>query len=172
MPLSRYKVIDVMQRSVASVDLSDPAHQIFVEIAAAEHGCFVVVDDRAHPVGILTQGDVVRMVLSEQVPGGDHLRAITTSIEAVLEHLELLKRAGGDTVADCMTAPVVTVDEEETLQRVAEIFADQAFHSLPVVRDAKLVGLVRRVDLLGPIMQVHDEARRARGQREPKAELS
>ncbi len=162
MPLSKYRVIDVMQRDVASADPAGSVDQLIVEIAEAEHGCFVVVDHQHHPVGIVTQGDVVRMVLSEQVPGGHHLRAITTSIDAVLQHLELVKRASGEIVARCMTSPVVTVDEQESLQRVAEIFAEQPFHSLPVVRGGRLVGLVRRVDLLGPIVQVHDEARRAR----------
>ena len=75
---------------------------------------------------------------------------------------ETVKRARGETVADCMTSPVVTVEEQETLQRVAEIFAENHFHLLPVVRDGGLVGVIRRVDLLGPIMQVHDEAQEAR----------
>ena len=166
MPLSKYKVVDVMQRSVATIDPATPVRQMFVEIATADHGCFVVVDDQAQPIGIVTDGDVVRMVLSEQVPGGHHLREITSSIEAALGHLELQRRASEDVVADSMTSPVVTIDETETLQRVAEIFADEPYHSLPVVRDGKLVGLVRRVDLLEPIMQVPDEARRAREQRE------
>jgi CBS domain-containing protein len=161
-PLSKYRVIEVMQRDVASVDPAGPMRRVFSDIATAEHGCFVVVDEQHHPIGIVTDGDVIRMVLGEQVPGGHYLRAITSSIEAILRHLESARRARGEGVADCMTSPVVTVDEQDTLQRVAEIFAENHFHSLPVVRGGRLVGLVRRVDLLGPIMQVHDEARRTR----------
>ncbi|MDP6606340.1 MAG: CBS domain-containing protein [Dehalococcoidia bacterium] len=163
MPLSKYKVIDVVQQDVSSADPADPARQLFSDIATAQHGCIVVVDGEYLPVGIVTRGDVVRMVLSEQVPGGLHRRAITTSIEATLEHLKMVRRASGEVVAHCMTTPVVTVDEQETLQRVAEIFAENHFDSLPVVRGGRLVGLVRRVDLLGPIMEAHDEAQRARG---------
>lgn len=162
MPLSKYRVIEVMQRDVASADPAGPMRELFSDIATAEHGCFVVVDEQHHPIGILTVSDVIRMVLGEQVPGGHYLSAITSSIDAILRHLESEKRARGDVVADCMTSPVVTVDEQDTLQRVAELFAENHFHSLPVVRGGRLVGLVRRVDLLGPLMQVHDEARQTR----------
>jgi CBS domain-containing protein len=159
-PLSKYRVIDVMQREVASVDSSSSMRQLFSDISAAKHGCSVVVDEQRHPIGIVTDGDVIRIVLGEQVPGGHYLRAITSSIEATVRHLKDAERARGDSVADCMTSPVVTVDEQDTLQRVAEIFSENHFRSLPVVRGSRLVGLVRRVDLLGPVMQVHDEERR------------
>ncbi len=161
-PLSKYRVSEVMQRDVALADPAGPIRQVFTDIATAKHGCFVVVDERQRPIGIVTEGDVIRMVLSEQVPGGQHLLAITSSIEAIVKHFESMKRARGEIVADCMTSPVVTIDEQDTLQRVAEIFAENRFHLLPVVHDGGLVGIVRRVDLLGPILQVHDEARRVR----------
>jgi len=103
------------------------------------------------------------MVLSEQVPGGQRLSAITTSIDSVLRHFETIRRARGEVIRDCMTSPVMTVDETDTLQRVAEIFAENHFCLLPVVRADKLVGVIRHVDLLGPIMQVHDEAPQADG---------
>ncbi len=162
MPLSKYSVIEVMQRDVASADPADPMRQVFSDIAATEHGCFVVVDEQHYPIGIVTEGDVIRMVLSAEVPGGHHLSAIMSSVESIANHLDSVKRSRGDVVADCMTSPVVTVDEQDTLQRVAEIFAENHFHMVPVVRCGRLVGLVRSVDLLGPIMQVYDEARRAR----------
>ena len=162
MPLSKYRVLEVMQGDVASADPAGSMRQVFSDISTAEHGCLVVVDEQQHPIGIVTDGDVIRMALGEQVPGGHHLRAILSSIEATFRYLEDVRRSRGDSVADCMTSPVVTVDEQDTLQRIAEIFAENHFQSLPVVRGGRLVGLVRRVDLLGPIMQVHDEARRTR----------
>ncbi len=162
MPLREYRVIDVMQRDVASTDPAGSMRQVFSEIATADHGCLVVVDGEGRPTGILTDGDAIRMVLGEQVPGGQYLRSITSSIEAVVRHLDDAKRARGDRVADCMTSPVVTVDEQETLQRVAELFSEHHFQSLPVVRDGRLVGLMRRIDLLGPLVEVHDEERQAR----------
>lgn len=161
-PLSKYRVIEVMQRDVESADPAGSMRQVFSEMATADHGCLVVVDEQHHPIGILTDGDVIRMVLGEQVPGGHYLRAITSSIEAVVRHFDDAKRARGDSVADCMTSPVVTVDEQETLQRVAEIFSEDHFQSLPVVRGGRLVGLLRRIDLLGPLVRVHDEERQAR----------
>lgn len=161
MPLRKFGVAEVMQRDVATADPAGPIRQVFSDIASSEHGCFVVVDQQHRPVGIVTEGDVIRMVLSAEVPGGHHLSAILSSVESIASRLESVKRAHGDVIADCMTSPVVTVDEQDTLQRVAEIFTENDFHLVPVVRGGRLVGLVRRVDLLGPIMRVYDEARPA-----------
>lgn len=159
MPLSKYRVVEVMHRDVASVHATDAIQHLLSSIAAVAYGCFVVVDEQHHPLGILTDSDVIRLVLAEQV-SGSRLRSITSSVEAILRHLDDLRRTGEDTVADWMTSPVETIDEQDTLQRVAEIFAENRLHSLPVVRGGKLVGLVRPIDLVEPILHVHNEARR------------
>ena len=80
MTLSKYRVAEVMQGDVALADPAGPIRQVFTDIATAKHRCLVVVDPQRHPIGIVTEGDVIRMVLSEQVPGGQHLLAITSSL--------------------------------------------------------------------------------------------
>lgn len=161
MPLSTYRVADVMHQQVATIEPGAGIQQLFREIAGVEAGCFVIVDEERRPLGIVTDGDVIRTVLGEQVPGGSYLRAITSSIEGVLEYLDAVRRSSGDHASDWMTSPVVTVEESDTLQRAAELFAEHHFRRLPVVRDGRLVGLVRRIDLLGPMIKVHDEAQQA-----------
>lgn len=161
LPLSTYQVAGVMQRNVATIEPDGEIQQVFREIAGTASGCFVVVDEERRPLGIVTDGDVISTVLGEQVPGGSYLRAITSSIEGLIEHLDAVRRASGDRCSDWMTSPVVTVEEDDTLQRAAELFAEHHFRRLPVVREGRLVGLVRRIDLLGPMIKVHDEAQRA-----------
>jgi CBS domain-containing protein len=161
-----------MRRDVDHADPADSIRQLLGDFVTAKHGCVVVVDEQHHPIGIVSDGDLIRMVLGEQVPGGHHLRTVTRSIEAVLQHIDDARRAHGDAVADCMTSPVEIVDEQDTLQHVAEIFAESHLDSLPVVSDGRLVGLVRRVDLLGPILQVHDEARQPGPEQWPSRSLA
>ena len=47
-----------------------------------------------------------------------------------------------------MTAPVVTISEEASVEEIAQLFAKHKVKRAPVVRDGRLVGLVSRADLL------------------------
>jgi acetoin utilization protein AcuB len=46
-----------------------------------------------------------------------------------------------------MTKKVITVAPEETLERAADLLAENRIHRLPVVRDGKLVGIVTDSDI-------------------------
>ena len=51
-------------------------------------------------------------------------------------------------LADIMKRSVVTLSTEDTLDRAAEIFKNNAFHHIPVVNEyAKVVGMVSTTDL-------------------------
>ena len=159
--LARYTVAEVMHSDVAIVGADRPMEELITDISDVQYGCFVVVDTDQAPVGIITEGDIIRLALAEQIPGGAYLREILSSVEAGARYVQG-RRTHTDTVADFMTTPVVTVPVDERLQRVAETFAESDFHRLPVVQDGALAGLIRRIDLMGPILQVHEEIQQQR----------
>lgn len=60
-----------------------------------------------------------------------------------------LLRDGGNTVEECMSTPVVTVREHDTIEQAAEVLGHFGFHRIPVVSDAgTVVGVVSALDLL------------------------
>ena len=158
-PLGRFRVEEWMRRDVETISPDLPLSEALARIASSVYGCFVVVDEAGRPTGIITDGDMIRLTLAEQTPGGAYLRRLLASPEAVLRHLQEMRRTHGQ-VRDWMTTPLVTVRPDESLQRVAEMFAVSDVHQLPVVRDGELVGLIRSVDLIVPILQAHDELQR------------
>jgi len=52
------------------------------------------------------------------------------------------------TVADFMTIKVVTVQMDDTVETIREIFDESLFHHLVVVKDHKVVGVISDRDLL------------------------
>ncbi len=52
------------------------------------------------------------------------------------------------TIKDMMIKAPVTVSPEDTIYEVAKLITHKEFHSLPVVADGKLVGIVTTTDLL------------------------
>jgi CBS domain-containing protein len=58
------------------------------------------------------------------------------------------KARAGVAVDDVMTAPVVTVDRNETVRKVANLMDGRTIGCLPVTADGALVGIVTTSDLL------------------------
>jgi CBS domain-containing protein len=83
--------------------------------------------------GIISRTDINRLTfgaLFENQEGSD---------EAVLEMLS---------VPQVMTSKPKSVSSEDNIRDVAEIFANEEFHALPVVDEGKLVGIVTTTDII------------------------
>lgn len=83
--------------------------------------------------GIISRTDINRLTfgaLFENQEGAD---------EAVLEMLS---------IAQVMTAHPRTVSSDDSIKDVAEIFASEEYHALPVVDEGKLVGIVTTTDII------------------------
>jgi predicted transcriptional regulator len=83
--------------------------------------------------GIISRTDVNRLTfgaLFDNQEGAD---------EAVLSMLS---------IPQVMTSHVTSVQAEDSIKDIAEIFASQEFHALPVMENEKLVGIVTTTDLI------------------------
>jgi acetoin utilization protein AcuB len=54
-----------------------------------------------------------------------------------------------------MTKDVITVNPDEPLGRVKEIFDTHHIHHIPVVRDRKIVGIISKTDFLHFVRGIH-----------------
>lgn len=56
-------------------------------------------------------------------------------------------------IEDIMTAELITVESNTLIYEVAEIFAENQFHALPVVDDGKLKGIVTSTDIIKYLLE-------------------
>lgn len=61
---------------------------------------------------------------------------------------EIYKAARDTSVKEIMTKDVITVDENDTVNRVVELMLEHDVNRIPVTLDGRLVGIVARHDLL------------------------
>ena len=158
MPLSAYRVIDFSYEDVDTLPPDASLRSVLEGIGGTKYDCYIVVDADERPLGIVTTTDLIRRLLAEEPLGGGYLKAILQSSDTAIEFVREAQRAHGRTVADAMTSPVITLDAEDTLRRAAELLSEHHFKRIPVVRDGKLVGIFRAVDLIGPALDVLDQA--------------
>jgi CBS domain-containing protein len=116
-----------------------------------------VCDDQGRLIGILSEGDLLRRAELGLVAWDGTGRAG--------QEPEAFIKGHSWRVGDVMTQPVVTVDEDVPLGRVAELMAAKRIKRIPVMRGEEMVGIITRRDVLrtiaasGPdVIAVGDEA--------------
>ncbi len=89
-------------------------------------------------VGVLSYSDLLRISYADLTNNGERVEAIVYDMF---------------TVPQVMVKVPVTVNSETTIKEVIEILAKQTFHSLPVVDNNELVGIVTTTDLLNYFLE-------------------
>ena len=107
-----------------------------------------VVDSAGRLVGILCQSDLIaqqkRLPLPSLFTFLDGLIPLSSTKQLEKE----VSKIAATTVAQAMTGNPVTVSPETGIEALAGLMVDNSFHTLPVVVDGKLVGIVGKEDVL------------------------
>ncbi|MBT3069418.1 CBS domain-containing protein [Rhodomicrobium sp. Az07] len=120
-------------------------------------GGLPVVDSSGVVVGIVTEGDLLRLNAPEQQKIHDWRLALLldprTHAKPLLEKLE-----ANLTARDVMSAPVMTVPDGAEVLEICKMFVDTGIKRVPVTREGRLVGIVSRSDIIARIAQMKPEA--------------
>jgi len=107
-----------------------------------------VVDAGGKRVGILCQSDLIAQQKKLPMPSLFTLLDGYFSLSSTKHFEKEMKKIAALTVRDAMTADPVAVAPETTVEEAATLMVDKSFHSLPVLDDGKLVGIVGKKDIL------------------------
>ena len=107
-----------------------------------------VMDSDGELVGILCQSDLIAQQKKLPLPSVftflDGIIALTSMKQLEKE----AKKITATTVAEAMTPNPVTVKSDTSIETIAELMIDKKFHTLPVVDDGILVGIVGKEDVI------------------------
>ena len=115
-------VKDVMRKNVISIDSDMTVKDAAIMMDDANVGCVVITRGNA-PIGILTERDFVKRIVSEE-------RDLSTPL------------------ADVMSFPLIAVDSGDTVCEAAEIMKRNKIHKAPVEDQGKLVGIINATDIV------------------------
>ena len=107
-----------------------------------------VTNETGKLVGILCQSDLIAQQKKLPVPSFfsflDGLITLTS-----MKHFEKeVQKIAAITVAQAMTPNPVTVRPDTNIEAVAALMVDNNFHTIPVVDEGELVGIVGKEDIL------------------------
>ena len=122
------QVRELMTKNVITVQSDDKITKV-VEVLDANPIHHVVVLSQGKVAGVISKNDMIKMhhKVSQPEIGQGYVAA---------------------TAADIMTSNPMVVEPDDTLGLVADIILANRFHSLPVVEDDELVGIITSHDLI------------------------
>jgi CBS domain-containing membrane protein len=136
-------VQEVMHREVVSVTSGVHPHEAEALLFRHRIGGMPVVDGEHRVVGVISETDFLYRLEDPE------LFTFMDRLKHYLLRKEHHGKTHGDTVAELMTAPAITVQAGETVRRAATLMVERAVNRLPVVDGAgHLVGIVTRADLV------------------------
>jgi CBS-domain-containing membrane protein len=107
-----------------------------------------VVNDAGELVGILCQSDLIIQQKNISIPSLftllDGFIPLTPSKKLDRE----VEKIAATRASDAMTANPVTVSPDTEIEKIAALMVEKSYHTLPVVDEGRLVGIVGKEDVL------------------------
>ena len=142
------KVKDIMSKDIISVTPdTEIAHVARLLLEKRINGV-PVVDEDGSLVGIICQSDLIAQQKNIPIPSLFTLLdgfMPLTSLKRLDKEVEKIAAAR---VTQAMTLNPETVEPETAIEDVAALMVDKGFHTLPVVEEGKLVGIIGKEDIL------------------------
>ncbi len=116
-------VRDVMTKDPKVVRRDTSVQEVVATMNKFDISSLIVVQEE-RPVGIVTHKDIMQKIVQPRIPP-----------DAV-------------TAREVMSAPIVTIHEDASIEEAVKLMAKKNIKKLPVVTDHKLVGIITSMDLV------------------------
>lgn len=104
-------------------------------------------------VGILCQSDLIAQQKKLPVPSVFTLLDGFIPLRSTKQFEKAFQKIAATTVADAMTPNPVTVRPETPVEEIAGLMVDRGFHTIPVMEEGRLVGIIGKEDVLRTLTQ-------------------
>jgi CBS domain-containing protein len=146
------KVKDIMTKEVKTVSPETEITKAAKLLLSERINGVPVVNKTGELVGILCQSDLIAQQKSIPIP------SLFTLLDGYIP-LTLLNRLDREVekivatkVENAMTPDPITVNSDTDIEKVAGLMVEKNYHTLPVVDDGKLVGIVGKEDVLRTLL--------------------
>jgi CBS domain-containing protein len=111
-----------------------------------------VVDDEGALVGIICQSDLIAQQKRLPIPNLFTFLDGVIQLSSQKQFEKQVRKIAALKVSEAMTPKPVTVKPDTGIETVAALMVDSNFHTLPVVEDGRLVGIIGKEDVLRTLL--------------------
>jgi len=142
------KVKDIMTKEVITV--SPEAEIVYATKLLLENRIngVPVTNETGKLVGILCQSDLIAQQKKLPVPSFFSFLDGLITLTSMKQFEKEVQKIAAITVAQAMTPNPIAVGPDTDIEAVAALMVDNNFHTIPVVDEGELVGIVGKEDIL------------------------
>lgn len=142
------KARDIMTRDIISVTRETSIQELSRIFMDKGVNGLPVVDEDGNVVGVVTQGDLIEQKKQLHIPTVIALFDWVMPLESEKKFEADVKRMTAAKVGDIYHKGAITVEADADLTEVATLMAEEDAHTLPVVEDGRLVGIIGKLDII------------------------
>jgi len=142
------KAKDIMTSEVITVQMETTVNELAEILWKNRISGAPVLDDDGKVVAVVTENDLIDQSKKFHIPTMISLLDSVIFLESSKKTEKEIKKMAGNTVQDICSKELVTVDEETGLDEIATIMANKKVHTLPVLLDDNIVGVIGKSDII------------------------
>jgi CBS-domain-containing membrane protein len=139
---------DIMTQEVITISPEASVEDLARLLEDHKIGGVPVMEEGGRLVGVVTQSDLVKRSRDLELPPALNILDLHMFIETPAGFKRRLEKMLGDTVREVMTPEPITITPGTPVQEIAALMDRKKVHTLPVVEQGKLVGIVGKMDLI------------------------
>lgn len=134
---------DVMKTELVTVGEDTPVKEIARKMLDHDISGLPVVNGQGEILGVVSELDLMRKQIKPNEP------SIWTMIwgmdpDREKQHRDAIRKYMGKTAGDVMTAPAMTVEASDSLEKVGNLMFNKQIKRVFVTKDKKLAGVISR----------------------------
>lgn len=141
-------ISEIMAREVLTVSQDSSIGEAARLLLERHINGLPVVDDENNILGIICQSDLVSQQKKLPIPSVFTLLDGIIPLRFSSDVEKEIKKMAATTVKDAMTKDPTTVAPDTSLEEAATLMVQNNYHTLPVVENGKLVGIIGKEDVL------------------------
>jgi CBS domain-containing protein len=139
---------DIMSSQVTTVTPDTDINEAAEILLEKGFNGLPVVDKKGVLQGILCQSDLVAQQRKLPLPSIFTVLGGFVALTSLSQLQRAVDKMAATKVGQAMTVNPVTVAPDTPVDKVADLMVDKQFHTIPVLEDGKLVGVIGKSDML------------------------
>lgn len=151
------KAKDIMTRKVITVTPETEVGSAANMLLENRVNGLLVVDKKGRLIGVLCQSDLVAQQKRLPLPSVFTLLDGLIPLNTRKSYEKEIRKIAATKVEEAMTPNPLTVSPDTGLEEIATLMVERNFHTIPVVDQGELVGVIGKEDVLKTLMPLPPE---------------
>ena len=147
------KAKDIMTSEVITVRQDTPIKDLAEILWKNRISGVPVLDEAGKIVSVVTESDLIDQTKKVHIPTMISLLDSVIFLESSKKTEQEIRKMSGNSAGDISSSEFITVTEETGLDEIATIMSEKNLHTLPVIQDDKLVGVIGKSDIIRSLMR-------------------